>query len=178
MSSILSRIMTVVLLLAVIVVTIGYVLPRDYRIESTVTIDAPAESVFPMINNLPNWQTWSTWNEEQVDSLRIQYGDAKAGVGAIQTWTDARGSGKLWITESESPTSIEYRMKFGNFPEMSSRMELTPVPQGSVLKWSSRGRLPDGPFYGYAALLFPRQMTHQNDLSLQRLKSLCEGSSR
>ncbi len=177
MSSILARVLTVLFSLAAVLVTIGFFLPRDYRIESQVTINAPPETVFPMINSLPNWQAWSTWNEEKVESLKIEYGEKKSGEGAVQTWTDARGSGKLWITHSDFPSVITYQMTFGDFPEQSSRMELTPVPQGTELRWSSEGRLPSGPFYGYGALLFPRQMKHQYDLSLKQLKAVSEDTS-
>lgn len=174
MLNIAIRLVGVILAVALLVLAIGYFLPRDFEIDASIDIAAPPEKVFPMINSLPEWQKWSNWNEEKIEGLTIRYGEIKDGVGAVQTWTDDRGSGKLWITKSEPSKSVEYKLKFGDFPEMFSRFELFPSRGGTRVEWTSRGMLPNGAFYGYSALLFPMQMTHQYDQSLNRLKELIE----
>ena len=174
MLNIAIRLAVAICLLVLIVLAVGYFLPRDFEIESSIDIAAPPDRVFEMLNSLPEWQHWSTWNEERVEGLAIRYGKIKEGVGAVQTWTDARGSGKLWITKSEPSKSLEYKLKFGDFPEMFSRLELFPSQSGTRIEWTSEGSLPDGAFYGYSALLFPIQMTHQYEQSLNRLKEIIE----
>ena len=91
-----------------------------------------------------------------------------------RTWTDSRDSGKLWITDSVENHSIAYCLKFGEFPEMENRIELQSVDNGTKVTWSSQGRLPDGPFYGYFAMIFPTQMQYQYEHSLQRLAEILE----
>ena len=164
------------LLLSVVAVfvTIGYLLPRDYDIESTIYIESPPDEVFGYVNSLPNWQFWSNFSEQQVESLKITYGDTKSGVGAAQTWTDSRGSGKLWITKSEEPSLIEYSLEFANFPTMLSQVALSKEGEGTRIAWTSEGTLPSGSFYGYSALLFPTHMTYQYEQNLQRLKEIVE----
>ena len=63
------------LLLSVVAVfvAIGYLLPRDYDIESTIYIESPPDEVFGYVNSLPNWQFWSNFSEQQVESLKITY---------------------------------------------------------------------------------------------------------
>ena len=119
-------------------------------------------------------QQWSTWNEERVEGLKIVYGEKRAGVGGVQTWTDARGSGKMWITKSEYPSRLEYSLKFGEFPKMLSQMKLEAEEGQTHLTWSSQGRLPGGAFYGFSALVFPAQMTYQYEQSLEQLKKLLD----
>ncbi len=178
MLTIAIRLFGILFLLALIVAAIGVFLPRDFTIHSAIEIEAEPNEVFAMINSLPNWQQWSTWNEERVDGLTIEYGQKIEGVGAVQTWRDTRGSGKLWITASEPNRQLEYRLKFGDFPEMRNEFMLSSTPDGTLISWHSSGSLPAGPFYGYSAMLFPSQMTHQYNQSLIRLKEVLEQSPK
>ena len=171
---VLIRLAAVVTCLALVIAVIGNFLPRDYDFQTTRQIDADPALVFSMINELPNWQQWSNWNPERVEDLKIQIGEIKQGVGAVQTWTDARDSRKLWITGSVENRSVEYQLKFGDFPEMSNLFELRPVAGGTHVTWTSQGRLPEGPFYGYFAMIFPTQMQYQYEHSLQRLAEILE----
>lgn len=174
MAKILIRLAAVIVGFAVVVAIVGNFLPRSYDFQVTRQIQADPAIVFSMINELPNWQQWSNWNPERVEDLKIQYGPVKAGQGAVQTWTDARDSGKLWITESVENRLVEYRLKFGSFPEMQSRIQLQPNDNGTLVSWSSQGQLPAGPFYGYSAILFPKQMSYQYQDNLKRLAEITE----
>ena len=127
-----------------------------------------------MLNELPNWQHWSTFSEERIESLKVTYGSQRSGEGASQTWTDARDGGKLWITKSIPNELIEYDLNFGKFPTMKSRLELNGSGEKTVVRWNSEGRLPSGAFYGYTALLFPGQMNYEYQQSLTRLKEFVE----
>ncbi len=174
MHNIFFRLLCLILVLILIVVAIGYLLPRNYALEAAIDIDAPANQVFPMLDELPNWQRWSTFSEERIESLKITYGSKRTGEGASQTWQDARGSGKLWITKSVANELIEYDLNFGEFPTMKSRIELVPVDNRTQVHWTSNGRLPSGAFYGYFALLFPGQMNFEYQQSLLRMKQAIE----
>ncbi|MEM7784516.1 MAG: hypothetical protein AAF623_14295, partial [Planctomycetota bacterium] len=88
---------------------IGSLLPRGYDFETEIDIVGPPEIIFPKLNTLKQWSTWSKqWNPKEIDSLQISYNDQPAGVGAGQTWSDIRGRGKLWITKSQPNDLIEY----------------------------------------------------------------------
>ena len=54
----------------------------------------------------------------------INYNGSESGVGAAQAWTDRRGKGKLWITQSAKDDRVEYEMEFGRFPRMTSSFNL------------------------------------------------------
>jgi hypothetical protein len=156
---------------------VGSLLPRSYSFTSEIEVDADAASLFPRINSPQNWQEWSRqWNPDEIDGLEIQYNGIPMGVGAAQSWNDVRGSGKLWITESVPDQSIEYEMTFGNFPKMTSQIELVPGASTTRVRWSSQGKLPGGPFYGYFGFLFSTQMKSQYEQSLEELKSVAEAA--
>ena len=174
MQNIFLRLIALIFVLLLILIGIGYLLPRSYSLEASIDIDAPVEHVFPLVNELPNWQQWSTFSEERIESLKVTYGSQRSGEGASQTWTDARGGGKLWITKSLPNEVVEYDLNFGEFPTMKSQIRFETHGQRTLIHWSSQGSLPPGAFYGYTALLFPGQMNYEYEKSLERLKNVAE----
>ncbi len=200
------RVLTAFLALIGIVLLIGCLLPRNYAIETSVIIEAPSEKVFPLINELRKWESWSPISEERIQGLTANFSGADAGEGAIQTWSESRGDGKMWIVNSQPNHAIEYRWRFANFPELvgTFRFESEPNQSHSPLvqlnrnddqdqsqsqnapasgadfckvTWSSSGRLPSGPFYGFFGLIFENAMNREYAASLQRLKHIVEASN-
>jgi hypothetical protein len=164
---------TVVLFFAIV----GSLLPRRYSFVAEVQIEGSPEKIFEKINSLRQWPTWSKqWNPDEIDGLEIRYNGETEGVGAAQSWSDVRGNGKLWITQSKPCQSIEYEMEFANFPTMTSRIELESVDRKIQVRWSSQGKLPGGPFYGYFAPFFSGQMRAEYQRSLDGLKNLVESA--
>ena len=84
MKSIFVRLVAVLLVLFLVVAGIGYFLPHDYEITSTVEIEASPDAVFPLINHVPNWKLWSPWNPDKIQDLKITYSPTEEGVGAGQ----------------------------------------------------------------------------------------------
>lgn len=161
--------------LVLLFLLIGMLLPHAYQTSAEVVIDAPPEKVFPYLNRLDRWPEWSQWATNKDSMFTVEYGPQVEGVGAVQTWKEPRGSGKLWITGSEPDRSLEYVVDFGDFPRMTSRFELQPVDAGTRLKWSSEGRLPSGPFYGWLRLAFVNGMKSQYQQALIKLDAVVTG---
>ena len=118
MKTIFFRLLLVIAAFVGLVFVVGTFLPRNYALESVVEIDAPVDAVFPQINELENWSNWSPWGEQE--GIDVEFKGESAGVGSILTWSDPRGDGKLWITESQPNQLVKYRMYSGGFPEMES----------------------------------------------------------
>lgn len=153
---------------------IGSLLPRSYEFASEIEINAPIETVFADLNALENWKSWSQWDPARIPDLTVTYSGPPAGEGSTQAWTEPRGSGKLWITKSTKPHELQYELLFANFPKMTSLMVLSEVEGKTKLRWSSRGKLPSGPFYGYFAPFFGPQLEGEYEQSLLRLKKKLE----
>lgn len=106
------------ILIAAALLTAGVLLfaatrPDSFRVQRSVDIGAPAEKIFPLINDLHSMQTWSAW--EKVDpGMKRTHSGAASGVGAIYAWEGNReiGQGCMEITESSPPTRIVIRMDF------------------------------------------------------------------
>lgn len=168
------RLLAVIASACALILLIGTLLPRDYRLTAEFEFAAPPDVIFPHVNNLRAWQAWSSYSPEINPQLELTLGPIEEGIDASQSWVETRGSGKLWITESVPNQRVTYDVDFARFPRMTSTIELIPTPAGTLVKWSSAGRLPNGPFYGWFGRYFPEILRADYQASLQRLRKIVE----
>lgn len=166
--------MGVLVAFVLIVLLIGTMMPRGFETSSSVVIKAPPEVIFPQINNIKMWANWSMWNEHDIPGLKVEYSGPDSGVGAVQKWTEKRGEGKLWITESLENEVVNFTSIFAHFPESQSSITLTPGTDGVRVEWKSEGALPGGPFYGWFGMTFSDSLAREYKKALKKLKRHCE----
>lgn len=174
MLNLFARIVCVVLLFIGVLALIGCFLPRAYDFQTELKMKAAPADIFPMVNTPRSWRDWSMWSPDRIPDLKVEYRGKDSGVGAEQFWTEVRGSGKMWITASQPNERVDYEMVFQDFPRMESSIRLQVEGDSTRVTWQSQGSLPSGPFFGYFAWLFPRQMEYQYQTSLENLKELVE----
>lgn len=109
-----TEIILVLIVLAVISLLV-YVAkkPDDFQIQRSITINAPAEKIFPMINDLRIGKTWSAW--EKVDpAMQFSFSGSDSGIGAKYAWNGNReiGQGEMEITESVPNAKVRYHLHF------------------------------------------------------------------
>lgn len=100
-----------------IVVLIGLVLlfaatkPKTFRIERSISIDAPADRIFALIDDLHNWEKWAPQDKED-SSVKRTYSGPAYGNGAVCEWTGSgrAGRARMLITESLPPSRISIRV--------------------------------------------------------------------
>lgn len=168
------RLMGVVIGIIVLFWIIGSLLLRDYQFETVATVNGTPTEVFAQVNELRNWPRWTSYSPDVNSGINLQYGERTAGIGANLVWTDLRGRGELKIEESEYEQKIVYQVLFGRFPPMTSTITLAPHEQGTQVTWSSRGRLPGGPFYGWFGMYFANGLQADYRQSLLRLSQVLE----
>jgi len=123
------------LLLTLLVVSLiaAVFLPKDIHVERSMTINAPAASVFNQVNTLKNWENWSPWARMDPD-MKVSYNGASAGKGSSYSWTGPEvGGGTLTISESvpfsKIATSLEFDQGSGNgtweFVDKGNQTEVT-----------------------------------------------------
>src|ERR1700680_125342 len=97
---------TVVIVAVVIVVAVVAVLvyaatrPDVFRVQRTATVKAPAEKIFPLIDDLRAHTTWSPFEKDP--NMKRTHSGAAQGKGAVYEWEGNRqgGSGGIAITDS------------------------------------------------------------------------------
>ncbi len=141
--------MSTVLLVLVVLVTalLGYVLsrPDSFRLERSTLIQAPPETIFPLIDNFRNWNQWSPWDKVDPQMQRT-YTGPDHGVGCCYAWNGNKnvGSGSMEITESQASSRILLKLDFKTPFEAHNMTEFTLVPEGSGTRvtWAMFGPQP------------------------------------
>jgi Polyketide cyclase / dehydrase and lipid transport len=138
-------------LLGVIVVIVVIILIRaafsasSFRVERSITIKAPAEKIFGLIDDFHNFGIWSPW--EHLDpNMQRSFSGAASGKGAVYEWSgnSKAGAGRMEILEATSPSHVKMKLDFLKPITSSNTTEYTLVPQGDSTKvtWAMYGPSP------------------------------------
>jgi uncharacterized protein YndB with AHSA1/START domain len=115
----------------------------SYRVERTIDIAAPAESIFGYLVDFHRWTAWSPW-EDLDPNLTRWYTGAESGVGAIYEWAGLRkaGQGRMEIREVSAPSAVTIQLDFLKPFKSSSTASfaLVPAGDGTRVTWSMVGR--------------------------------------
>ncbi len=168
------RLMLAVAGLIVVFLVVGSLIPREFQFETRIKIEKPAAQIFPLVNDLRQWQLWTHFNPQSNTNLDLNYGATTAGPDASMTWIERRGKGKLWIETSQANNHVAYAVEFANFPRMKSNIQFEETNGQTEVVWDSSGSLPFGPFYGWFGMYFSEALRRDYDANLQRLKELVE----
>ncbi len=105
-------------LLTVLIVIVGIYLlacvlvPKEYNVSRTTSIDAPSYVVYSQVANLENWEKWSPW-EEKDSTIDNTFSGAEMGIGQIMSWTsEESGTGRLEIIEAEENKMMRTTVDF------------------------------------------------------------------
>lgn len=118
-------------LLVVVVLIYAATKPDTFRVERSISIKAPAEKIFPLIDDFHRWEQWSPW--EKVDpALKRTYSGAASGQGAAYAWFGNKeiGQGKMEIIESTPPARLLIKIDFLVPFEAHNTVEFTLRTQG------------------------------------------------
>jgi uncharacterized protein YndB with AHSA1/START domain len=119
--------------------------PDTFQVERSVTIRAPAERIFPLINDFHAWTQWSPY--EKLDpAMKRDYSGAVSGKGAVYAWDGSGhvGAGRMQIKESTPPTKVAIDLQFQRPMETRNVAEFTLQPQGDATRvtWAMHGPSP------------------------------------
>lgn len=122
----------------VIVVAVAGVLiaaatkPDSFRVQRTATFNAPAERIFPLINDFKRWEAWSPW-EKKDPAMKRTYGPVTSGKGAHYAWEGNSdvGQGSMDITDSVAPTRVALKLDFVKPFEGHNTVDFELRPQGA-----------------------------------------------
>lgn len=102
----------VVVLLAGIL-TFAATRPDTFRVQRSTSVKAPPEKIFPLINDLQRWGTWSPY-EKRDPAMKRTFGATTAGKGAVYEWDGNKdvGKGRMEITDTAPPSKIVIKLDF------------------------------------------------------------------
>jgi uncharacterized protein YndB with AHSA1/START domain len=118
--------------------------PDTFAVRRSVTIAAPPEKIFPLINDLHAHTTWSPF-EKDPNMKRIHSG-APQGKGAVYEWDGNRtvGAGRIAIADSAPPSRVTMILEMLRPFKARNTVDFTLEPQGGATRvtWAMQGRQP------------------------------------
>jgi hypothetical protein len=139
------KIAIVVLVLVAGVLAIAATKPDTFRVERSVSIQAPPEKIFPLIDDFHNWGAWSPW-ENRDPAMKRTHSGAARGKGAAYAWegNNAVGSGRMTIAESSPPSKVTIDLDFLKPFEAHNVADFTLTPEGGATRvtWAMHGPSP------------------------------------
>ena len=105
--------------------------PDHFRIERSIRINAPADKVFALINDLHRHHDWSAW--ERIDpAMQRAHSGAASGVGAVYEWNGNKdvGQGRMEIIDSQPATLVRLKLDFIKPFEGHNQVDYSLRPEG------------------------------------------------
>ena len=127
----LITIVAIVLAIAILIVLgLASTKPATFSVRRSTVMQAPAEAVFPLINNFHQWAKWSPW-ENKDPAMKRDYSGAESGNGAVYAWDGNKnvGSGRMEILDASPPSKITIKLDFFKPFEGHNTAEFTFVRQ-------------------------------------------------
>lgn len=116
--------------------------PNTLNYTRSATINAPAEKIFPLINDFHEWPKWSPWEKLDPNMQRTHTG-AASGTGAKYAWVGSKkvGEGSMEIIETRAPNEVRIKIDFLKPWEAHNNILFSLQPQagGTKVDWSMSG---------------------------------------
>ena len=173
-----NLVLAVVVLIALVMVYAA-TRPDSFRLERTISIQAPPDRVFALINDFHRWATWSPWEKIDAD-LKRSYGGPVEGVGAAYGWEGRQtGVGHMEIVESSPPSRVLIKLDFVKPFEAHNTTEFSVRAEGdaTVVTWAMYG---PSPYISKLIGLFvsmDRMVGRDFETGLKNMKSAAEKSA-
>ena len=116
--------------------------PDIFRVERAISIKAPQEKIFALINDFHRWGSWSPW--EKLDAaMKKTHSGAASGKGAVYEWegNSKVGAGRMEITDISPASRVIIKLDFIRPFEGHNVAEFTLAPQSDSINvtWAMHG---------------------------------------
>ena len=156
---------------------VGFLLPSEFRVERSITINAPVEKVYPKVADLKQWRQWGVWFQRD-PQMTVTYQGRVAAVGMKSSWqSDSEGSGEMQIKTLIPNKMMVYSLYFPEF-EMGSTGEFEFIDQGQQTRvvWLDYGDVGSNPVNRYFAVMMDSMIGPDFETGLANLKVLVESN--
>ncbi len=158
--------------------------PDTFTISRSIQIAAPAERIFPLIDDLHAQSQWSPFEKDP--NMKRAYSGPPAGKGAVYEWDGDRqvGAGRIAITESLPPSRVSLALDMLRPFAAHNRVDFVLEQDGGAVAntrpiltrvtWAMQGRQP---FMAKLMSLFincDKMVGSEFEKGLAKLKAIAE----
>ena len=152
-------------------------LSNSFQVQRSLRINAPADKIFPLINNMRGMNRWNPFAEAD-PNIKITYTGPDSGKGARYEWTGNSkvGEGSLEITDAAAPSRVNLKLDMWKPLEGHNTVVFTLAPggDGTEVTWAMSGERPFiGKVMGVVCNM-DRMVGGQFEKGLAKLKAIVE----
>jgi hypothetical protein len=119
--------------------------PDTFRVQRSASINAPPQAIFPLINDLHNFNAWNPFVRKD-PNLKGHYSGPSSGTGAAYAFNGNKdvGQGSIKIAESSPPSKVTMTLDMIRPFEAHNLVEFTLEPNGrsTQVTWAMHGPSP------------------------------------
>jgi uncharacterized protein YndB with AHSA1/START domain len=135
----------VVLVAAAYVLIRAAMLPSDFRVSRSTTIQAPCEKVFALINDMKSFNQWNPFAKMDPSTKTVYRGPASGPTAAFD-WegTGKAGNGSLEIVDASAPGTVIMKLDIVKPMEGHNKVVFALQPSGDATEvtWTMTGPYP------------------------------------
>ena len=166
--------------IVVVILIYAYLQPGDFRVERSAVIAAPAETVFPYVNDPVKAELWNPFSKED-PNIQRSFSGPKEGVGAHMAWVgnSMAGEGSVTIVESVPYEKVRVQLDFKKPFQGTNFGEYTLSRQSEnqiKVTWAMTGKAAFIPRVICVFVGMDKMMGGQLEKGLATMKSLAESS--
>ncbi len=171
-----GKIVLWLLIIVAVLVIIAYLLPRQYKVERSITIGADKTLVYDLTCNLKKWDLWTPWTNDMDTTALFELSGNDCEVGTIWKWNgEILGNGELIVTEAVPGSFFAYDLTFDEGKYVSKGSFTYDEVNDSVLViWADQGDLGFNPLNRYTGLFMDKMMGPDFEKGLLKLKEVAE----
>lgn len=152
-------------------------LPNQYLVERTITIESSQENIYSYLVNLESWQEWSPWMAKE-PGAEFSFHGIPGVVGSYTQWSgEVIGSGKQTLTELRGHEYIETKLEFTepSTPDSVGYIKIVDRVNHVEVIWGTKGEL-SYPVERVMGLFIPSMIAPDFEKGLKSLKMRLEAS--
>lgn len=141
---------TLLTLLGLVVLAIAVVAalasqrPDTFRVSRSTSIAAPAEKIFPLVNDVHAFNSWNPYAQKDPE-MKGSYSGPSAGPGAHYDFESRKaGSGSFEIVQTSAPSQLKMRLVMTAPFKADNLITFSLVPGGQTTQvtWAMEGPAP------------------------------------
>lgn len=170
------RILKYLVGIVVVLLAAGFLLPANYSAQRSMTINAPAEKVFPLVANQKEWKRWSIWNQRD-PAMQMTYAGPEAAVGSKWNWkSKSEGNGGMEWSAVEANKRVGFILTMEDMTPATGDLTFAPDGAGTKVTWVMNGNAGMNPVFRWFGLFMDKMVGPDFEAGLKNLKKLAEAA--
>ena len=178
--TLLFAVLAVIAVCVAVLVVLSRSLPTKVEVERSVNLAIGAHAVFPLVNNLKNWEKWSPWMEADPE-MEITYKGPEEGAGAVSEWSSKTTTSRTQVIVTSVPDrQVELAIDFGGqgmaVTMFTFEEAQTDTGTGNCkVTWKLESEMGQRPFGRFLVPAMSAEIDRAYARGLANLKRLAEG---